>query len=48
MTDKKATAPAKPAAKGMTDSEKLTAVIAVLKANGMSLPKGLHDDEAAD
>lgn len=42
MTDKKTDK------KQLTVDEKLAAIIAVLKANGMSLPKGLHDDEAAD
>lgn len=43
-----AKAPSKAAdAKGMTDSEKLAALIALAKANGWTLPDGL-DDEAAD
>ena len=37
MTDKKEPA------KKLTDSEKIAAIVAVLKANGLSIPKGLDE-----
>lgn len=33
----------KPAPKKLTDSEKIAAIVAVLKANGLTLPKGLDE-----